>query len=315
MIIDVHGHITPPELLERFPMPAALGDIEGMIEQKESAGIGLSIVGSPVGVGTMVPVPGLDSFEQPADGLRRFHDWLAETVADHPSRLRAYAWTNPFGDEGLLAQTATTVREGGFVGLMVNTSVRGEFLDSSRADDFFAMASELDVPILLHPPAEPVGSTSLRDFRLVEHVGRVVDVTVGLAALAFSRRLEEYPNLRIIGSMAGGAIALLPGRLDVAARSPEPGMHVENPSDEPSAVLRSFYVDTATFSLENLEANLRVFGADRILFGSDFPPATRPLEDSVALIERLTTSAEERRRIYTENAKVLFKLDEPAPAV
>jgi hypothetical protein len=46
----------------------------------------------------------------------------------------------------------------GFVGLMVNTSVRGEYLDSPRADDFFAMASELDVPILLHPPAEPVGS-------------------------------------------------------------------------------------------------------------------------------------------------------------
>lgn len=312
MIIDIHGHITPPELLERLPMPAALGDIEGMIEQKERAGIELSIVGSPVGVGTMVPVPGLDNFEQPADGLKRFHDWLAQKVTEHPDRLRAYAWTNPFGDEALLRQTAATIREGGFVGLMVNTSVRGEYLDSPRADDFFAMASELDVPILLHPPAEPIGAGSLRDFRLVEQLGRVWDVTASLATLAFSSRLEEYPNLAVIGAMAGGAISLLPGRLDTARTSPVLGPgppSVEEPGQKPSAALHNVYVDTATDSLENLDANLRVFGAGRMMFGSDSPPAARPLTESIALIERLTSSEEDRRRIYADNAKAVFKLD------
>lgn len=308
MIVDVHGHITPPDLLERLPMPAALGDIDGMIEQKERLGIELSIVGSPVGVGTMVPVEGLDPFSQPLSALQRFHDWLGRTVADHLDRLRAYAWTNPFGDEAMLDQTAATVRQDEFVGLIVNTSVHGEYLDSPRADDFFSMAAELDVPILLHPPAEPAGAAGLTDTRLVEQLGRVLDVTAGLATLAFGARLEQYPGLKVVGAMAGGAISLLAGRLEAAAHSPALGATAPRVAEHPGVALRSCYVDTATPSLENLEANLRVFGVERMLFGSDFPPATRPLADSIALVDRLAVSEEDKRRIFSENAKRLFRL-------
>ncbi len=215
-IIDIHGHITPPELFKRLPMPPSLADIDGMIEQKARAGIGLTIVGSPVGVGTMARVPGMANSRQTPDELRRFHDWLAETVAKHPDRLRAYAYADAFGDDAALQETARTAREGGFVGLIVNTSVQGEYLDSERADGFFAMAAELGLPLLLHPPAEPVGSASFRDFRLVEQVGRFGDVTAGLAALVFGGRLEQYPDLQVIGATAGGAIALLSNRLDLA---------------------------------------------------------------------------------------------------
>src|SRR4051812_45101915 len=98
MIIDIHRHITHPQLLGRYPMPPALGDIDGMIERKAEAGIDLTIVGSPVGFGTMMRVAGVDNFSQPLDQLEAFHEWLASTVAAHPGRLLAYAFTNPFGD-------------------------------------------------------------------------------------------------------------------------------------------------------------------------------------------------------------------------
>ena len=78
------------------------------------------------------------------------------------------------------------------------------------------MADELAMPILLHPPAEPVGSGSVGDFRIVEQVGRFLDVTMCIATLAFSGRLQQYPGLRFIGATAGGAIGLLGGRLDSA---------------------------------------------------------------------------------------------------
>ena len=181
MIVDVHGHVTHPELFERFPMPPALADVEGMVEKKAALGIDLTIVGSPVGFGTMVPVPGLDPYSQPLDQLKSFHDWLAETVEAHAGRLAAYAYTNPFGGSELLEQTAETVRSGPFVGLIVNSSVQGRYLDSEEADDFFAMVAELGVPVFLHPGAEPVGTDSVRDFRLVEQVSRFFDVAVSLA--------------------------------------------------------------------------------------------------------------------------------------
>jgi len=136
MIIDIHGHITPPELFKRLPMPPSLADIDGMLEQKARAGIDLTIVGSPVGVGTMMRLPGMAKMEQTPEQLRGFHDWLSQTVAKHQGRLKAYAYTNPFGGDKMLQDTAKTVKDGGFVGLIVNTSVDGEYLASERAARF-----------------------------------------------------------------------------------------------------------------------------------------------------------------------------------
>ncbi len=310
MIVDVHGHVTHPELFERFPMPPALADIDGMLEKKAQAGIGLTIVGSPVGFGTMMRVPGLDNYAQPLDQLKSFHEWLAETVAAHPGKLAAYAYTNPFGGEELLAQTASTVEEGGFVGLIVNSSVRGRYLDSEEADDFFAMAAELGVPVFLHPGAEPVGSDSVTDFRLVEQVSRFFDVAVSLAALILAGRMEQFPNLKLIAATAGGGVALAANRIDAAGRAPARGDGASRAelSRPPSEYLRDVYVDTANQNRANQVANLELMGARRMLFGTDSPPLATPLEQAVGMVRELPIAAEEQERILGENARELFDL-------
>lgn len=313
MVVDVHGHITHPELLRRFPMPPALGDVEGMLEGKERAGIDLTIVGSPVGYGTMMPMPGLDNFAQPLDRLQSFHEWLGETVARHPGRLKAYAYTNPF-DEELLEHAAEVVRGEEFVGLIVNTSVQGEYLDSPRANAFFDLVDELDVPVFLHPPAEPAAGRGLRDLRLVEQVGRWSDVTVALAAIVFGGRLARHPRLRVLAAMAGGAAALLSGRLDAAARAPAPAPPSGPPPPEPlpeppSAYLARVYLDTATPSVDTLRANLELVGAEQMLLGTDSPPSAQPLERSLALVDELPVSAEDKAAIRGGNAAKLFGLE------
>jgi aminocarboxymuconate-semialdehyde decarboxylase len=342
VIIDVHGHITHPELFKRYPMPPALADIEGMLDRKSQAGIGLTIVGSPVGFGTMSK-RGHDNYAQGLDELASFHEWLAETVRKHAPRLAAYAYANPFGDERLLAQTAQTVKDGGFVGLIVNTSVRGEYLDSPRADAFFAMAAELGKPVFLHPPAEPVGSDSIEDFRLVEQVGRFMDVTVGLATLVFAGRLERHPDLDIIAATSGGAISLLAGRMDQAyqprhwgggppgsgppgggqaggeppggppsggapAGRPPMAQYTNKIAEPPSTYLRRLYVDTANSNVHSHLANLDLMGADHLLFGTDSPPLATPLEDAKAMVDGLPISPAQKQGILEENARRLFGL-------
>ena len=309
MIVDVHGHVTHPELFERFPMPPALADIEGMLEQKAQVGIELTIVGSPVGFGTMMRVPGLDNYAQPLDRLKSFHEWLAETVAAHPARMAAYAYTNPFGGVELLEQTADTVKEGGFVGLIVNSSVRGRYLDSNEADDFFAMADGLGVPVFLHPGAEPVGSDSVEDFRLVEQVSRFFDVAVSLAALILAGRLEQYPRLKIVAATAGGGVALAANRIDAAYRAParNGGGKVEL-SRPPSEYLRDVYVDTANQNPASQLANLELMGPGRMMFGTDSPPLATPLERAIGMVRELPVAADAQQRILEGNARELFDL-------
>jgi aminocarboxymuconate-semialdehyde decarboxylase len=330
MIVDVHGHISPPASAKRFPMPPALSDVEGMIERKLAAGIDMTIVGSPVGAGAMVPIAGIDNYTQSVSQLAAFHDWLAGTCAQHPQRLRAYVYTNPFADDALLAAAAATLQsDDAFVGFIVNTSVRGEFLGSERSDQFFAMASELRAPVMVHPPADPAAGAGLRDLRLVEQVARFCDVTTALARCLLAGWLERYPDLNLVGATAGGAIGLLAEKLDLAVAARHWGPPGRRPADAPGAPpagppsdaerpptlarppsesLRRIWVDTATPSVASLRANLDAIGADRLLFGTDSPPLTLDPRAPLGAVEALPVSEDERAQILGTNALALFGL-------
>jgi predicted TIM-barrel fold metal-dependent hydrolase len=335
--VDIHGHVTSPELFKRFPMPPSLADIDGMIEAKAALGITMTVVGSPVGAGTMVPVPGLDNYQQPGDALEAFHEWLAETVRAHPRHLRAYAYVNPYGGDDQLDQAAKWLSQGEFIGLIVNSSVKGAFLGEPRADSFFAMAAEHDVPVLLHPPAEPAGSRSLANLGLIEHVARPCDVALGVAAIIFAGWLEKYPSLRLVAATGGGALPLLAEKLDLAAARPPgpPGGRPGGPpspggppgrpggppggppavtlTSKPSEQLRRIYVDTATPSRAALAAAIGTFGAGQVLFGTDSPPLAAPLEsalDSISALPETVASAADKAAILGQNANKLFRLEE-----
>jgi predicted TIM-barrel fold metal-dependent hydrolase len=325
MTIDVHGHIAHPDLLKKYPMPPSLADVDGMIESKLAAGIELTIVGSPTGAATMAPVPGMSPYDQPLDGLRAFHDWLAGVVDEHRAHLRAYAWCNAFGDERSLAEVAKTVRDGGFVGVIANTSVRGEYLDSPRADDFFDMIAELDVPILLHPGADPAASQGVRDYGMVEMVGRSCDVTMGLAAIVLSGRLEKHPRLRIVAGSSGGALGLLGRRLDFAwqprhwaggrpgAGGAPTGLHAApRTQTRPSELMRRIYVDTTADGRWPLAINEEAFGPGQLLFGTDSPPVPVDYQQKIDEVRAMPLDEAQTSAILRDTAVDLFGLRELA---
>jgi len=302
MTIDVHGHVTPPELLKKFPMPPVLGDVDGMVARKAALGITTTVVGSPVGYGTMLPVPGVDNYAQAPDDLARFHEWVGETVRDKAGALTGYVYANPFS-AGDVTAAAELLRQNEFTGLIVNSSVRGEFLNDSRTDDFFAMAAETGAPVLLHPPAVPVAAVAMQAVGAIEHVVRPCDITMGVAAILLAGRLQRFPGLKLIAPNAGGALALLREKLDMAQRR-------DNVDGPPISVqLRQIYVDTATPSLPALRAALEVFGADRLLFGTDSPPLATPLDQALAMVDTLGLSEVDRSKVLGGNAAALFGLE------
>ncbi|MGY5052894.1 amidohydrolase family protein [Streptomyces sp. 900105755] len=323
MIIDIHGHLSPPEAAERFPMPPSLTDVDGMLAARAEAGIDLTIIGSPVGAGAMARVPGVDNYAQPRDRLRSFHAWMSGLIARFPDRLRGYVYANPFGDDDHLEGVRETLADPAFVGLITTSSVHGELLGSPRADSFFALAAEAGVPVLVHAPAEPVGTERVDEIGFVEQIGRFGDVTMGMAMIAFAGWLDKYPELRLIGATGGGAMALLPERLQTAARprhwaggAPPSGrpeaasvpVTARGPAADPAAALRRMYVDTSPFSSAHLSLNAEVLGPGRMLFGTDSPPLAVPLEEQIRMIEKLPVDRASQQLILGGNAEALFDL-------
>jgi aminocarboxymuconate-semialdehyde decarboxylase len=319
MIIDIHSHLAHPELARHVPVPPSLLDVERLIEVKAEAGIDLTIIGSPSGPGTLVPSARGGSYKQPLDKLRSFHDWLGATVAAHSDRLRAYVYCDPFADDAMLAATEEFLRRDEFVGIMTNPSIHGEYLDSPKTDGFFALASELQVPVMIHSGAEPCCCQGISDFGLLDMVGRYCDVTLGLAALVLSGRLEQYPLLRIIGTASAGALSLIGSRLDMAWRpqywagadkKPD-GLRYQKTRTPPSELIRRLYADTTADNPDLHLANLKMLGASHLLFGSDWPPVPTAHADKIAAIRELPLEGEEQEAVLGNNAMRLFNLNEP----
>ncbi|MCW2870227.1 amidohydrolase family protein [Actinacidiphila oryziradicis] len=314
MIIDIHAHLSPPEAARRFPMPPSLTDVDGMLAARALAGIDLTIIGSPVGAGAMARVPGVDNYAQPRDQLRSFHAWMSGLIASFPDQLRGYVYANPLGDDDHLEGVRQTLADPAFVGLITNSSVHGELLGSPRADSFFALAAETGVPVLVHAPAEPAGTERVDDIGFVEQIGRFCDLTMGMAMIAFAGWLDKYPGLRLIGATGGGAMALLPERLQTAARprhwggGAPPAQSAAPPAADPGAALQRMYVDTSPLSPAHLSLNAEVLGPERMLFGTDSPPLSVPLEECIRMIEKLPVDKASQQLILGGNAEALFDL-------
>jgi predicted TIM-barrel fold metal-dependent hydrolase len=311
MFIDIHGHLSPPG--EKGGGPPSLRDPAAVIDRKRALGIGVTVIGSPVGAGNMLPLPGVDNYRQSADQVRAHNELMANLVDDYPENLRSYAYLDPFGDEKMLSQARELVAEDWrFVGLVVNSSINDEYLSSPRAEQFFAMADDLAVPVLLHPPARPVGAGSLGDFGMIEHVGRFNDVTAGLAAILRAGVLRRFPNVVLVAAAGGGALALLAEKLDLAAMPRDGG----EPEIRPSEDLRRIHVDTSAPSRRQLLANVSALGADHVLFGTDAPPLMAALEPITAMVSDAGLDPADLAQVAWRNAGRLYGL-EPAsvPAI
>jgi aminocarboxymuconate-semialdehyde decarboxylase len=76
----------------------------------------------------------------------------------------------------------------------------------------------------------------------------------------------------------------------------------------PTTFLNQVYVDTANPNQHHHEANLAAFGADHILFGTDAPPISAPLEDALGAVDKLPLDAAGKQAILGGNAQRLFGL-------
>ncbi|WP_433336586.1 amidohydrolase family protein [Spirillospora sp. CA-294931] len=314
MMIDVHGHLAAAGAGGLGP--PSLFDPEGSIEAKREQGIDLTVIGSPCGAGSMLPGAAAENYAQPVDKVRAYNEAIGDLVTKFPDALRAYAYLNPFGGDAMLRQAADLMADPRFVGLIVNSSVNGRYLSDPGAGDFFALAAELEAPVLVHPPAEPVGTLNMGGhIGLVEHLVRPCDVTAGIAAIVCAGWLERHPGLRLIAAGGGGGLAHLPEKLDVAMRpwpgQPPSGPHGSPGTASPSESLKRVYVDTSFPSAAQVRANLATFTAGRMLIGTDAPPLMDQIKPITEILQSELTGPGEFESVAWRNAADLFGITVP----
>ncbi len=303
MIIDCHAHLVPKSWFH--PMsPKAIFNIDQLLEEQGKAQVDLTVFGN-----NWIRTP-RDS--DPLDLVKEFNEFAAEVTAKYPRRLLGLACSMPFGDERFLKETERAVRDYGLKGIMVNSSVNGEYLDSPRARPFFGLVTELDVPLFIHPPRVTIGAEKMEIFRLPEMVGRPFDTTLSLTRFILTGGLERFPKLKLVCAHVGGALPLLPGRLnfgyelrdDMNFGPWEPDVLTR----PPSTYIQQLYFDTVCLHTPAVLCAVQTVGVDQVLFGSDFPPVPIPLKRSVDTVRELAIPEEDKNKILGGNAERLLRL-------
>ena len=160
---------------------------------------------------------------------------------------------------------------------------------------------ELDVPAHIHA----TGSQSDRTPYTLHFIN---EESIAVFSLVDSNVLADFPELKIVVSHGGGAIPYQIGRFQSgAARKGYDFLER----------MRQLYYDTVLYSEEGLRLLIKTVGADRCLFGAECPgvgstidPATGRTRDDVAsMIRNLDWLSEaERQDIFEHNARRVFKL-------
>jgi aminocarboxymuconate-semialdehyde decarboxylase len=331
-IIDIHTHCSPPrppgdrfgvaEALRGIPagkntvtnyrgLPAVayheMGDFELQQETCAKAGITGRIISTPFAAEVMTAVS-----KSPAlDICKAVNDGIAGIVA-RASGNWGMGTLNPL-EASHVAEGERCLGSLGFKGLLICSSWHGRFLDGEEAFPFWEWAEDRQVPVFIHPPRVPIGHDQQMDqYKLDELIGRPFDTAMALARMILSGLFDRYPRLKIVVAHMGGGLLPCMGRLDFGWRlgcegMPEPS--VIRCKKLPSDYLSLLHVDTMGFWAPHVREAVEVFGADRVMFGTDYGPVPIDPREHVDIVNALGLSAADKEDILWRNAARFFNLE------
>jgi predicted TIM-barrel fold metal-dependent hydrolase len=289
-VIDVQAHWFPPSYIEalravadgsgraaeiatralndplRKKEPIFTGAIDRRLELMDAAGVDTQVISFAA------PNVWTDDAAERLRVCQAFNDGVADLAREHPGRFELFATLPLPHVDASLDETRRALDELEAVGFAVCTHFDGIPIDDPRFDPVYALLSEREATVLLHPEGFFVPG-ALADHGMEWAIGTPFDDTVAALRLIYGGVLDRHPGIRWIVPHLGGTIPFLAQRLDFIWRL-NPRVRELLPA-EPSSYLRRLWFDSANPDPRSIALAIDVFGADRLLYGSDFPFVAR----------------------------------------
>jgi aminocarboxymuconate-semialdehyde decarboxylase len=207
------------------------------------------------------------ALEYAVPAARMVNDGVAEFVAKHPDRFIPMG-TVPMQDGNEAAKELEyCMTKLGKRGVEILTNVAGRDLSDPAFAPFWKKAEELDALVAIHPNGFTEGKRLSR-FYFNNIVGNPFETTLALHYLIFDGVFERHPKLKVFAMHGGGYLGGYSGRIDHAWGARSDAHVLPKP---PTHYLKQVYVDNVVFTPHQLEALVKVFGADHIVMGTDYP--------------------------------------------
>ncbi len=329
--IDMHTHMYPSKYIKylqsRVEYPKIIEDPrEGLVIWDYGVRAGhvklpdhvdpehrIKVVGRH-GIATQVvtlTAPGVHRFgEESVKWAKEMNDYLAHISDKWKDKYVGFA-TLPLNYVGeSVDELKRAVEELGLRGVMLFTNVNGVYISDKRFEPIFESVARLDIPILLHavtPPEKLLAAVS--DYSIpISLWPYLYDETIAATKLVWDGVLDRFPTLKIILAHLGSFLPLHFERIDYAAKmyAREYGYELRRASSE--YFIKQCYYDTANFYRPAVEFVMKIVGADKIVFGTDYPHRVGDPERAIESILGMNATEEEKERILRRNAEKLLKL-------
>jgi aminocarboxymuconate-semialdehyde decarboxylase len=309
MIIDWHTHVhSPEEQVEPHYRGRCPATIDNVLRLHDETDLDTSVISNSGHF--------LKKFarNEALSFIRTSNEYLASLRDKHKDKIIALAVAIPGGGDGHLKELERAVRQDDLRGVLINSSHRGAYPDDADARPFFQLATELDIPVFMHPPSVGFGEERMREFRLASSVGRPFDSCLALARMIVNGLFEKFPRLKFVASHLGGGICEIIGRMDYAYELRDdpvilgpygPPLYITR---KPSDYLRTIYLDTVCYHAPALECAIKTVGADRLIFGTDSPMLIALKQRGLDLVRQLDLGAADKEKILSGTARTLLKL-------
>jgi aminocarboxymuconate-semialdehyde decarboxylase len=233
------------------------------------------------------------------------NDGLSALARQYPERFSCMA-TVPLQDPQGAAQELERAKRTGHIGVEIASNVAGKNLNDRSLDVFWEKVSELNLPVFIHPTDVCGERDRLKEFQLPNFIGNPLDTTIAVACLIFGGVLDRYPDLRFYLSHMGGYVPWIRGRWQhgYSVRE-EPRV---NGAKDPEQYLKKFYYDTIIHNPDCFEFAVKTLGADRILYGTDYPANMGNHQPAREIPGLSRLSGKDQEKILFGNATKLYGL-------
>ena len=193
---------------------------------------------------------------------------LSKVSIHRPDRFLSLGHLPLQDPEAAVKEMERCVKELDLRGFQVLGTVDGHELSDPSMDPVWETAQKLNTLIFIHPNGYPQGDR-LKNHYFNNVIGNPLDTTVALHHLIFDGTLERFPDLKILVSHGGGYLPSYAGRIDHAWGA-RPDCR-EKINSLPSSYLKKLNFDSIVFTYEQLKYLVDVFGANKIVMGTDYP--------------------------------------------
>lgn len=276
-------------------------DVENRLDRMDEAGVDAAVLTAAT----------WQTWLDTLDRCREYNDKLYDrVVSEHPDRFVGAAHV-PVGTEYAADELERCVDEYGFQAASIVTHMHKHIPDEESYHPLYERAEELDVPVLVHVAGTPMVDNGMHEYDMARTAGRKFDHHVVVGRLLRSDVFEKYPDVKFVHGHLGGSFMFQVFRY--GSRGAEVGgrtVDKHGPALTPEEFrqrMENNYFATTYWDRPAIEyAATQTLGADRMIYGSDYPMRSTIMAAIKSTIEDLDIPDADKHTILHDNGEALF---------